>query len=97
MTAMSSMTGVGSPCEMLKIRAPWAILPGNGVFSLTHSSSVCSGLKSPDSPAKAVMSALLISRAAERYSLPSRRSSRYVVIWCPGRSSAGRHRNRRPG
>ena len=58
MTAMSSMTGVRSPWEMLKIRAPWAIRLEKGVFSRTHSSSVCSGLKSPDSPAKAVMSSL---------------------------------------
>ena len=76
MTAMSSMTGAGSPWEMQKISAPWAIRPRKGVFSRAHSSSVCNGLKSPDSPAKAAISSLLIVRLAERYFQPSRKSSR---------------------
>src|SRR5439155_11255408 len=63
---------------MARTSRPWAIRPRNGVCSFTYSSSMCSGSKSPDRPANAVMSASVTVRLAVSTFCPTERSSRYV-------------------
>ena len=76
MISTSSRPGVASPLDIASTSSPWAMRPSNGVFSRTHGSSVCSRLKSPETPANAMMSLSVTVRPAERNSAPGARSSR---------------------
>ena len=50
--------------------------PRNGVLSVTHCSLMCSWLKSPDTPAKPMMSASVTVRPTDVYVSPGAKSSR---------------------
>src|SRR5918912_762868 len=54
-----------SPLKMATTSSPWAMRPLKGVV-WANTSSVCSGLKSPDTPAKAATSASVTVRRDER-------------------------------
>ncbi len=60
-----------SPLVIDTTSSPWAIRPPNGVLAVTHTSSVWSGLKSPDTPAKLTMSASVTVRPNDRQMSPT--------------------------
>src|SRR5918993_2449530 len=71
-----------SPVAIANTPGPWKILPPNCVF-LANSSSVWSGLKSPERPAKSDTSASVIVRAGLSHDCPISNSSKYIP---PGRA-----------
>ena len=70
------MPGVARPLEIASTSRPWAIRPLNGVLAVTHCSLMCSWLKSPETPAKAMMSASVTVRPTDVKTWPGAKSSR---------------------